>query len=144
MINHPNRSRARKTATASASHDHEADYARLLASVHGAFGDGSARLFTTNAADLYERYLDNLPAERDVHTCAACRRFIESFGGLVVIEPSGKSVSAFWCAPDVPEFYRASISAMQREVERARVTGPFLSAEPRYGMPKTGAWTHFS
>ncbi len=143
MINHPNRGRARK-ALASIPHDHEADYAALLASVHDAFGDGSALLFETNAADLYALYLDNLPDEREVHTCTACRKFIEHFGGLVTLDESGKSTSAFWCVANVPEFYGASVAAMQREVERARVTAPFISSEPRYGMPKTGTWTHFA
>lgn len=148
MINHPNRSRVRKASRASSAamiHDHEADYAALLASVTENFGEVyNAQLFETNAADLYARYLDNLPGERDVHTCTACRKFIESFGGLVAITEGGKSKSAFWDVSDAPAFYADAISAIQSEVERARVTGPFLSSEPRYGISKTGAWTHFA
>lgn len=144
MINHPNRSRTRKTAVALDIHDHEADYAKLLASIHATFGDGFERLFTTTAADLYSLYLDKLPAERDVHTCTACRKFVESFGGLVTIDEGGRSYSAFWDDSEAPDFYRDAIKAMQNEVLRARVTGPFLSSEPRYGTPKTGVWTHFS
>jgi hypothetical protein len=144
MINHPRRSRARATAAvALADHDHDADFASLLASVSATFGAGGA-LFTTNAADLFDLYLKNLPAEQDVHTCTACRRFVETFGGLVSIGDDGHAASALWCSEDAPPFYRAAIKAMQSEVQRARVTGPFLSNEPRYGMPKTGAWTHFS
>ena len=33
----------------------------------------------TTAPDLFARYLDNLPGERDIHTCSACRRFVETF-----------------------------------------------------------------
>lgn len=145
MINHPRRSRARATAAvALADHDHEADYGALLASVTGTFAASAGPLFTTNAADLFDLYLSNLPAERDVHTCTACRRFAEGFGGLVTIGEDGRAVSAMWCDEDAPAFYRAAVKAMQSEVQRARVTGPFLSGEPRYGMPKTGAWTHFA
>ncbi len=145
MINHPRRSRARATAAvALADHDHEADYAMLLATVTATFKAATGPLFTTNAADLFDLYLRNLPDERDVHTCTACRRFVETFGALVTIAENGRSASAVWCAEDAPAFYRGAIKAMQSEVQRARVTGPFLSSEPRYGMPKTGMWTHFA
>ena len=143
MANHPNR-KAKITAASALVHNHETDYASLLESVHDTFGDGSARLFTTNAADLYDLYLDNLPDERGVHTCTACRKFVEAFGSLVTIGEDGHSTPAFWNATDVPDFYRAAIKAMQSEVSRARVTGLFLSSAPRYGMPKTGPWTHFA
>jgi hypothetical protein len=145
MINHPRRSRARATAAiAMADHDHDADFAALLDSVSATFGASPGPLFTTNAADLFDLYLNNLPDEQGVHTCTACRKFVESFGDLVTIGEDGRAVSAIWRAEGAPPFYRASIKAIQSEVQRARVTGPFLSSEPRYGMPKTGAWTHFS
>lgn len=143
MINHPNR--RRRTATTSLiDHDHEADYATLLASVTTTFGCAKGPLFMTNAAGLYDLYLANLPAERDVHTCTACRRFIETFGGLVEINGNGEAVSAMWATPLAPAFYADAVRAMQKEVQRSRVVSPFYSIEPRYGMPKTGAWTHFA
>lgn len=145
MINHPRRSRARASAAvALADHNHDADFAALLATVNTTFSASSGPLFTTNAADLFDLYLSHLPAERDVHSCTACRRFVETFGGLVTIGEDGRAASAMWCADDAPTFYRPSIKAMQNEVQRSRVTGPFLSSEPRYGMPKTGTWTHFA
>lgn len=144
MINHPRRSRVRTTAAIAADHDHEADYAGLLASVSATFAKTEGPLFETNAADLFEIYLANLPGERDVHTCTACRRFVETFGGLVTLGEGGRSASAIWCAEDAPPFYRKAVNAMQSEVLRARVTAPFLSSERRYGMPKTGEWTHFA
>lgn len=146
MINHPNRGRKRPVATAAlAAHDHEADYAMLLASVHKIFEYAAgAQLFQTNAADLFDRYLEALPVERDVHTCTACRRFVDAFGGLVTIGPDGKSKPAVWDSSMAPAFYRAAIKAMEDEVGRARVIGPFYSPDVRYGTPKTGAWTHLS
>jgi hypothetical protein len=144
MVNHPRRSRTATANVVELEHDHETDYAGLLGSVNSVFAGAQGPLFETNAADLYARYLDNLPAEREVHACTACRKFIESFGGLVTIAEDGRSASAVWDAASVPHFYRAAIKAMQTEALRARVTAPFLSPEPRYGMPKTGAWTHFA
>jgi hypothetical protein len=143
MINHPNR-RRRAATTSLTDHDHEADYAHLLASVRDTFASTQGPLFATNAADLYERYLAALPAERDVHTCTACRRFIEQFGHLVTIRQDGRAVSAIWDSANAAPFYRAAILGMESEVERARIVSPFYSSEPRYGMPKTGAWTHFA
>jgi hypothetical protein len=141
MINHPRRSKV--AASIGAEHDHETDYAALLASVTQSFDAVDGPLFTTNAAGLYEIYLGLLPGEQNVHTCTACRRFVEGFGGLVTIDENGRARSAMWsCLP--PAFYAPAVTAMRKEVERSRITGPFYSAEKRYGMPKTGAWTHFS
>lgn len=146
MANHPNRPRDAATSSnvAELEHDHETDYARLLSCVNSTFRDAAGPLFTTNAADLFKRYLDNLPGEREIHSCTACRRFIETFGALVTIDGDGRSVSAIWDSAEAPHYYRATVKAMQGEVLRARVTGPFYSPEPRYGMPKTGVWTHFA
>jgi hypothetical protein len=145
MANHPNRARAAATAGVDVlEHNHDADYARLLVTVSDAFSKASGPLFTTNAADLFARYLDKLPGEREVHSCSACRRFIETFGGLVTIGEDGRHVSAVWDVDAAPDFYRPAIKAMASEVLRSRVSGPFLSSETRYGTPKTGPWTHFA
>jgi hypothetical protein len=145
MANHPNRARAAATAGVDVlEHNHDADYARLLVTVSDVFTGAAGPLFTTNAADLFARYLDKLPAEREIHSCSACRRFIETFGGLVTIGDDGRHVSAIWDVDAAPSFYRPAIKAMASEVLRARVTGPFLSNEHRYGTPKTGPWTHFA
>lgn len=140
--NHPRRSRA-KAVSALAAHNHEADYAALLEAVTRSFDATQGPLFTTNAAGLYETYIAQLAAEQDVHSCTACRRFIETFGGLVSLGDDGRAHSAIWSCV-APAFYAGSVAAMRKEVDRSRVTGPFYSVERRYGMPKTGAWTHFA
>lgn len=140
MVNHPNR----KRKIAAYSHDHDADYVALLDSVKATFSLAArAPLFATGL-ELNETYLSHLGSERGMHDCSACRRFINAFGGLVTISEDGHTASAIWNAEIVPEFYQDAVAAMVKAVERAKVAGPFLSAEPTWGLPKTGAWTHLA
>lgn len=101
-------------------------------------------LFTTDAAGLYDAYLMGLPEDaRQHYTCNACRRFIERYGGLVVIAEDGVSHSAIWGAGS-PEFFRNSVHKMRRIVEKAKVNGVFVSSKTVYGEPVTGDWHHLS
>lgn len=140
MVNHPNR----KRKTAAYSHDHDADYAALLDSVKATFNLASRTPLFATGLELNETYLSHLGSERGIHDCSACRRFINAFGGLVTIGEDGHTTSAIWNAEAVPEFYHDAIAAMTKAVERAKIVGPFLSAEPTWGLPKTGAWTHLA
>lgn len=144
MINHPHRSRRVTAASSVPVHDHESDYASLLHLTRSAFSFACDHPLFATDANLYELYLSHLPAERQVHTCSTCRKFIEDFGGLAIIDESGRATSAFWEADGVPDFYRDSVAAMQKAVGRARVTGPFLSSLPEWGVVRTGEWTHFA
>ena len=106
---------------------------------------GGVPLFTTDAAGLFDAYLDALPPEwRQHHTCHACRHFIDRFGGLVTIAANGRTTSAIWAADDAPELYREAIATLDRMVRAAKVTGVFLSSDPVWGLPVTGAWQHLS
>lgn len=127
-------------------------YQKLLDLIRLRFAAASKPLFTTNANSamngsfgLFPVYLTSLPeSERQHHTCAACRRFVESFGDLVEISEDGKTRSALWDLPDVPEPYTRPIQLMNEIVCHAKVTGVFVSSEKVYGNPITGQWTHFS
>jgi hypothetical protein len=151
MVNHPNR--RRKTAPALAPvHDHDADYAVFLAAVQASFDTvaaSGARLFETTAEGLNDAYLAALPAERLVHTCSACRHFIERFGGLVAIGDDGDTVPAMWSG-NVPTFYWSAVIAMGTLAQRARITGPFLASDATWGTPLTRdraagkVWEHLS
>jgi hypothetical protein len=126
---------------------HADEYAALLAAVQATFEDAArdgARLFTAAADGLYAAYLDHLPAERQQHDCAACRRFIEAYGGLVAIADDGTTIPAMWNPDAVTDFYRPAVAALHTAVRQARVTGVFLCAEATLGKPVTGPWTHFS
>jgi hypothetical protein len=104
----------------------------------------SDRLFTTDCWNLYEHYLNALPAEeRQHHDCHACRQFVERFGGLVMIDQKGHTTPVMWS--EIPErllYYRHVHAHMRHVVGRANVTGVFLTGSPRWGTPVTGEWTH--
>lgn len=130
-------------------------YENLLVSVNRGFTartiDAKTRLYTTDAENLFDIYLTSLSSSiegRQHHTCNACRRFIERFGGLVTIGEDGALSSAVWsvdaeATTDHP-YYAPAIAQMQAVVEHARVTGVFYTSESTWGQPRTGEWTHFS
>jgi hypothetical protein len=124
------------------------DVINRLVSRRFAEASAGAPLFTSDAQDLYQIYLDGFetPEQRQHHTCHACRRFIETFGSLAVIDPeTGALESALW--PDTataPEIYWAPIEALRYAVGRARVTGVFAWEGDVWGQPVTGTWTHFA
>jgi hypothetical protein len=99
-------------------------------------------LFTTNADGLYAAYLDNLPSDRQHYTCHSCRRFIERYGGLAVINDDGSTKPALWGVVD--GFFLGSCVALGNMVCRAKVTGVFLSPDKVWGTPQTSAWSHLS
>lgn len=141
---------ARKRRVASApepTHNHDYDYANLLTCVEQSRLRASeiGPLFTTDASGLWDRYLHNLaPEERQVHNCHACRRFIETYGGLVAITELGVTVPAMWTGSDWPLFYQKAIDTLHYSVRQAKVTGVFLSSQPVWGQPVTGLWIHLS
>lgn len=148
MINHPNRRPVRKTKTApTIQHNHDHDYSALLISARAAFDAAmkdKPRLFLTDAEGLNVTYLDNLPGERQVHDCSACRRFIETYGGLVAITATGETIPVMWEPVGAPEFYQPAFAALHAVVKRARVIAPFLSKDVVWGQPMTGAYRHLS
>lgn len=118
---------------------------RIAAHFRAAVDDGKNPLFTTDAEGLWEAYLAAFPdAQRQFHTCHACKSFIQRFGSLVWISENGACGSAIWDAEAAPDLYKASISAMQRLVRRANITGVFLSPLAVWGDPETGVWRHFA
>jgi hypothetical protein len=105
------------------------------------------RLFTVDTVGLWDAYLAALPAsERAYHTCHECRRFIERFGGVVLIGADGEVRSALWqpigLAPG--SMYRKVASKLKALVEKRKLTGVFVSSEKRWGTPRTGVWTHIA
>ena len=105
---------------------------------------GTEPLFTTSATDLFAAYLAALPAaDRLIHTCSACRRFIDRYAGLVTINPDGKARSVFWAGEEpVPAYYAPVVAALAQRVAVATVNGVFLSSEVVWGRPVTGVWKH--
>lgn len=140
---------AKRTMAASSaiSHDHEHDYSALLVGVRSSFAKAATtfqKLFATDADGLNDLYLDSLPAERQVHNCHCCKRFIGTYGNLVGINEAGETVPVMWDTEGVPEFYHGAFSAMAEKVRKARVVSVFHAKEAAWGTPETGEWSHIS
>lgn len=130
------------------------DYGPMLDAVRNHFAGAIAPgvpLFTTDAADPWLAFLEALPADqRKHHTCHACRRFVERYGSIVMIDAEGKTTPAIF-SDAAPGFYGEAFAAVAKLVRRARVTGVFFSEEAVWGMPQnkatnnpTGFWRHMS
>lgn len=101
-------------------------------------------LFTTDAEGLFDAYLAQFPeACRQHFNCNTCRRFIETYGGLVAITEQGDFASPFW-GLEAPDAYTMPTQALKDKVLAARVTGVFFSNECQLGTPMAGGWTHFA
>jgi len=137
-----------KTSTTAVAHDHERDYGALLDAARRSFErvtEGETRLFLTDAKDLFATYLSNIPlAERQVHNCSACRRFVDTYGGVVVIAEDGLTWPVMWDPEGVPDFYADAFRALQKAVKRARVISTFLTKAATWGQPQTGEWVHLA
>ena len=138
---------AKKTARMATNPNHDHDYSALLLCARASFdavAGAHSRLFQTNAQGLNDLYLDSLPSERQVHNCSCCRRFIETYGGLVAIAENGEMIPVMWNPEGVPEFYRPAFASLFGRVKRARVTSVFHSKQKTWGTPETGSWSHLS
>lgn len=134
----------RTDSTCSPPEDH---YPQLLEAIRRRYVEIGRELplFETSATGLYEAFLEALPsAMRQRHTCRSCARFVERYGGLVVVRPDGRQESILWDALGVPDVYVPAVSAMAHQVRAARITGVFLSDEACWGVPVTGFWTHLA
>lgn len=103
-------------------------------------------LFTTNVnpETLWHEYLNSFAEpQRQYHNCHACRRFIQTYGGLVYIDADGRKNSPIWNVL-APERYQTAANALSRLVARSAVTGVFHSSEKVWGLPVTGLWKHFA
>lgn len=102
-------------------------------------------LFTTDTTGLWDAYLGSFPEDvRQFHRCSACKRFIETYGGLVTIGDHGRTASAIWHLDDGYGMHGPAVATMIARLQRARVTGVFLSSEATWGQPVTGEWTHLA
>ena len=79
-------------------------YEDLLSSIRQSFmqavKEEATPLFTTDAAELYPLFLENIPEEaKQCYNCSACRHFVNRFGRLVSINTeSGKKTAVMWNA----------------------------------------------
>lgn len=125
------------TVAAVSNSAEEEAYANLIEKIRNYVG--AYPLFTTDVEGLYETFRDALPASRRQHyNCRACRKFFDKFGGLVEINQHGLTWSLFWKLKPESVFGDALAAVVER-VNKAHVTGVFLSSEPVWGLPKNRA-----
>lgn len=132
-------------------HDvHDVDFTKLLEASFTRAVAGQTAVFTTDASDLNDLYLDSLPTQlRQQHNCSCCRHFIRKFGGLVTINEHGNLVPLMWATGtedgyEVPHVYVPTFFKLWARVEKAKVTGVFLSSDKTWGTPHAGGFTHFA
>lgn len=128
-------------------HDHS-DYPAFLTNMQSRFESIVAdmpQLFTVNTPNLWEVYLNEIPAAyRQHNTCNACRRFVEQFGNLVVIDAEGRLLSPIWHESDAAAENRQAVRTVRAIVESCKVNGVFVPETQTWGTPKTGDWTHMA
>jgi hypothetical protein len=132
------------TSCVSSETDHQ--YHELEKLIASRVAEAKGPLFATDAEGLFDLYLAGIPEEsRQHYNCRSCQKFVERFGGLVEIPDDGTGVfdSLLWEDAD-PDFFKDSIINLRREVNKAKVTGVFLSSDKVWGTPVTGEWTHLS
>lgn len=105
-------------------------------------------LFTTDADPdvLWAAYLASFPTAEasQHHNCHACRRFLQTYGSLVVVNELGVAHSALF-GLDMPNSdYRNALHAVAEYVEASKITGVFYSSERVWGTPVTGDWHHLA
>jgi hypothetical protein len=104
-------------------------------------------LFTVavEGPSLWEIYLAAIPeAERQTHTCHSCKRFLEQYGHLAVLDENGAAVSPFWDDLIATPALSKAVQQLARRVEASKVNGVFLSGQEIWGTPKTGEWHHLA
>lgn len=104
------------------------------------------KVFRTDARNLFEVYLRNLPARAKKYcNCNTCRRFFNDYAGLVVIDDAGRVVPLLWGSAHVPPTYAGADEALASKVRRASIIGVKLFDKALHGVPATrGGWSHFS
>jgi hypothetical protein len=110
---------------------------KLKERVHAMFDRHGGRIFQTDASGLFAAYMDASPYSLRVERgCHACNRFIESYGGLVVIFDDGTQEPLLWDPAIAPPAYVEAAKAMAHIVRRANVVSQFVPTG-LLGTPET-------
>ena len=122
-------------------------YDHLLRSIRESFEDvntSTEPLFTTAIDNLYDIFLEHLPAEaRQHYNCRTCRHFVNRYGNLVTIDDESYIHPVMWRG-GIPEFFHDSVIEIRKAIMNSKVDGVFLTSEKRLGTAKTGVWNHMA
>lgn len=134
----------------SSSADHrqsESDdgYPELERSIRERVSTLNGPLFTTDCSvALYDEFLAELPKEKQQHyNCRSCRKFVETYGHLVSLNPDGLQIPIMWTGLAVSSLFRDAVAKMIERVSKAKVDGVFYTTEEKWGNHKSDkGWTH--
>lgn len=133
----------------------EDQYNRLLILVNNRVNEtlkSGQPIFKTTATSLFDLFLEGIPAGfRQHYNCRNCQSFIDTYGGLVILDERGSKTPVCWSQTwDLPAvFFHGSIRSICLMIDKAAVTGQFFSEAPRaWGNPVNGSrngnvWNHF-
>jgi hypothetical protein len=128
--------------------DEDGGFDHLVAAMQSQFAaiaGGERPLFTTDLTEIFASFLASLPPALHRHyTCNCCRRFLDRFGGLVVVGEDGQLASALWPDAAVPAAFAPFVAAMRAQANKATITGVFLTSDGMLGTPLTGEWPHLA
>lgn len=130
----------------SATNYSDPEFDLLQASMQQHFSNvtaGGVHLFISRTTNLFQVWLDAIPPEmRQVKTCNNCRKFIDSYGGLVSVNAEGQTIPVLWNPNLVPDSYVEAIQKVASIVGQAPIDGIFLCDRETWGVPETGHWRH--
>lgn len=125
--------------------DQYSEYEKALKEYFTSTASNAPALFTTDAKDLFNEYLNNIPSEaRQHYNCNTCKNFVNRFGNIVMIDEHSAARSVLWNEEVAPDFFKSSVEALRKAVDKSNVNGVFLSDRKVLGQPVTGVWTHMS
>jgi len=128
---------------------HDTTYTELIARINVRVRNltdaGTLPIFLTDAKNLWTTYLDSFAdSERQACNCHTCRRFIEKYGSLVVVDETGRTAPLLWSAEEPNAAYRLAFARMSKVIRNAAVVGVFYSDESTWGTHVTGVWQHLA
>jgi hypothetical protein len=95
--------------------------------------------------ELFDIYLSRIPmAFRQHSNCNACRRFVNRYGGLVVIENDLSRSPVLWDPAWAPALYFDAVKALHDIVSELPIESQFFTDKKVIGEPETGVWHHLS
>lgn len=115
---------------------------------------GECTLVMTEATGLFDTFLRGLPLDQRGHyDCRECRKFVDRFGGLKVILPTGHETTIWdFKVPGVHSFDDA-LNSLKAKVSRAKIDTAFVSPSLQWGTKKNyvergpwkgTTWTHLN
>lgn len=78
---------------------------------------------TAKNNNLWRLFIDNIPENiRQYYNCNTCKKFIEEWGDLVIIDTNNYIYSLLWNEGNIPIIFRESVMAMREACEDGRIS----------------------